>query len=188
MELPVNRIEELYHKTVNLRKEFVAELRSQPLAIDPAAYAFVEGGTDTSLANLFGEHADLIVVHNMGISCKYCTLWADGINGLRTRIESRCALVLMNADPPDVQAAVALERGWTLRMIHDAGGVFTQALGFASLTNGKLELSPGFSTLHKDSNGAITRVGFDFFGPGDMYMPVFPMFELLKDGVGNWVP
>lgn len=128
MELPVNRIEELYRKTVNLRKEFVAELRSQPLAIDPTAYAFVEGGT------------------------------------------------------------VALERGWTLRMIHDAGGVFTQALGFASLTNGKLELSPGFSTLHKDANGAITRVGFDFFGPGDMYMPVFPMFELLKDGVGNWVP
>ena len=33
------------------------------------------------LSQLFGDKASLFVIHNMGASCPYCTLWADGFNG-----------------------------------------------------------------------------------------------------------
>jgi predicted dithiol-disulfide oxidoreductase (DUF899 family) len=33
-------------------------------------------------SQLFGTHSDVIVVHNMGQSCRYCTMWADGFNGI----------------------------------------------------------------------------------------------------------
>ena len=41
------------------------------------------------LSELFGEHDDLVIIHNMGASCRYCTLWADGFSGyLRLRFIS----------------------------------------------------------------------------------------------------
>ncbi|HEY4822831.1 MAG TPA: hypothetical protein VIH83_04000 [Candidatus Bathyarchaeia archaeon] len=39
-----------------------------------------EGGK-AALSTLFGKKDDLILVHNMGRSCPYCTMWADGFNG-----------------------------------------------------------------------------------------------------------
>ncbi len=188
MNLDVNPLESLYHRTVALRKEFVAALRANPQVVDPSLYTFIEHGATKNLADLFGDQRDLVVIHNMGKQCKYCTLWADGLNGLLRQITSRTAMVVMNADDPAVQHAVAAERGWNHRMVHDAGGAFAVALGFGSLTDGKLSLTPGYSSFYKDTDGTITRIGFDFFGPGDMYMPVFPMFELLKDGANGWQP
>ena len=32
------------------------------------------------LSQLFGTKKDLILVHNMGKSCPYCTMWAEGVN------------------------------------------------------------------------------------------------------------
>ena len=37
-------------------------------------------GATVKLSSLFNGKRYLIVVHNMGKSCPYCTLWADGIN------------------------------------------------------------------------------------------------------------
>ena len=34
------------------------------------------------LSDLFGDADDLILIHNMGKGCPYCTLWADGFNGV----------------------------------------------------------------------------------------------------------
>ncbi|HLP28180.1 MAG TPA: DUF899 family protein [Candidatus Didemnitutus sp.] len=170
------------------RKQLVAALRSTPIAIDPSAYELSEGGSSTSLTDLFGDRQDLIVVHNMGKSCVYCTLWADGLNGMLPHIDSGASIVLMNRDLPEVQKEFAESRGWTFRMIRDNNGAFTKAMGFATDSEKGLSLMPGFSTFHRDENGTITRIGYDFFGPGDTYMPIFPMFELLKDGGAQWQP
>src|SRR5690349_290747 len=35
-----------------------------------------------ALSSLFAGKKDLIVIHNMGKGCRYCTLWADGFNGI----------------------------------------------------------------------------------------------------------
>jgi predicted dithiol-disulfide oxidoreductase (DUF899 family) len=59
------------------------------------------------LSDLFGEHEDLIVIHNMGVSCPYCTLWADGFNGLIRHLEDRAAFVMVSPDPPDIQKEFA---------------------------------------------------------------------------------
>ena len=38
---------------------------------------------------------DLIVIHNMGASCPYCTLWADGFNGIYDHLADRAAFVAL---------------------------------------------------------------------------------------------
>jgi predicted dithiol-disulfide oxidoreductase (DUF899 family) len=179
---------EIFKRQAALRTELVDLLRSQPQVIPADMYTFTENGRVVGLNELFGERRDLVVIHNMGASCRYCTLWADGFNGLLPHIESRTAIVLMNRDAPDDARRFAEGRGWGFRMVRDDAGAFTRDMGFAEEANGGLSLWPGYSTFHRADDGTITRIGFDGFGPGDVYMPVFPLFELLKDGDAGWQP
>ena len=43
-------------------------------------YVFDTQAGKTNLLELFGDHDQLLVIHNMGQACRYCTLWADGLN------------------------------------------------------------------------------------------------------------
>src|SRR5213595_1729644 len=62
-------------KIAQLRKH-----RTQNLEQD---YAFSgPNNSQDRLSELFGKHEDLILIHNMGAGCMYCTMWADGLNGL----------------------------------------------------------------------------------------------------------
>lgn len=54
----------------------------------------------TTLADLFGDNDKLLVVHNMGRTCPYCTLWADGFIGLLPHIETRSGFVIVSPDDP----------------------------------------------------------------------------------------
>lgn len=181
-------LDRLVKNVLEARKAFVAALRSDPQVVDASTFSFTEGGVPRNLADFFGDQDDLIVIHNMGKSCVYCTLWADGLNGAIDHLKSRSALVLMNRDKTETQNDFAKERGWKYRMIRDEDGAFTLLMGFASQEGNKISLMPGYSTFHRDSDGTITRVGFDYFGPGDVYMPVFPMLELLHDPDAKWEP
>jgi len=49
-----------------------------------------EGG-NTALSALLKDKKDLIVIHNMGRQCPYCTMWADGFNGQLAHLEDRAA-------------------------------------------------------------------------------------------------
>jgi len=60
-----------------------------------------------SLAGLFGRKDDLVVIHNMGSSCPYCTLWADGFNGLYDHLANRAAFALSSPDAPAAQKRFA---------------------------------------------------------------------------------
>ncbi len=181
-------MEDIYKRTLALRSEMVELLRSNSFAVNPAEYALTESGNPVYLDSLFGTMKDLVVIHNMGRSCRYCTLWADGLNGLLNHLQSRTAIVLVNRDPDDVQIEFAQQRGWGFRVLRDTDGHFTKQMGFAVEADGDVSLWPGYSTFHRNETGTITRVGFDMFGPGDMYMPVFPMFELLEHGLHGWEP
>lgn len=59
-------------------------------------------GRDVKLSRLFGKNNDLILVHNMGRQCPYCTLWADGFNGLVKHLEDRASFVVVSPDPPEI--------------------------------------------------------------------------------------
>lgn len=46
--------------------------------------------------------------------------------------------------------------------------------------------SRGWKFRMASSEGSIRRVGRDFFGPGDRYLSIFHMFEMLEGGTGEW--
>ena len=142
-------------------------------------------GNEVEFASLFGDKDDLIVVHNMGQGCRYCTLWADGFNGYFPHLENRAAFVLVSPDAPEKMAKFAEGRGWRFRMFSNHGGTFTRDMGFENENGGPL---PGVSTFHRDANGKITRVSRAFFGPGDEFCAVWPLFDMLRDGVNGWEP
>lgn len=137
------------------------------------------------LSQLFGKQRDLIVVHNMGVSCNYCTLWADGFVGLQPHLESRAALVVISPDPVDVQRSFARSRGWTFRMVSARGTPFLADMGF---TDGAGDPMPGTSTFQRQDDGAIVRIQRAEFGPGDQFCAAWHLFDLLADGVGDWQP
>lgn len=167
-------------------KKRIGELRQQMPAEAVEDYQLLGmGGRQTRLSDLFGEHDDLIVVHNMGKGCSYCTLWADGFVGLLPHLENRAAFVISSPDDPETQQAFAESRGWRFPMVSVKESAFARDMGFMK---GEGEYWPGYSTFHREADGRIVRVGKDFFGPGDDYCALWPMFDLLSDGPNGWQP
>ena len=111
--------------------ELRSEMRDVQAHIEPdpvADHTFETITGKVQLSELFGTHKDLFVVHNMGASCSYCTLWADGYNGLVPHIESRAAFVVVSPDKPAAQAAFAKKRGWGFRLVSDPDSGFAKAM------------------------------------------------------------
>ena len=133
----------------------------------------------------FGGHDELLLVHNMGTTCAYCTLWADGFVGLLPHLTRRSAVALLTPDPPEVQRAFAAARGWPFAMVSDPTRAVARALGFA--TEGGPSL-PGVSALRRSADGSLVRTGRAEFGPGDDFCAVWPLFDLLEGGAGVWAP
>src|SRR3981081_249191 len=109
------------------------QLRKVQAEIEPqevADYEFQTLKGKISLSELFGDHKDLMVVHNMGVSCPACTLWADGYNGVHQHVVSRAAFVVSSPDPPDVQQKFAASRGWVFPMVRHMGSSFAADMGY----------------------------------------------------------
>jgi predicted dithiol-disulfide oxidoreductase (DUF899 family) len=181
-------IEQLFQEIQTKRNQIIELLKQNPEQIEKQ-YSFIDWSNQrVQLADLFGEKDDLIVIHNMGKGCVYCTLWADEINGVREHLANRASLVVINPNTPEVQKEFAASRGWQFKMLSDKDMDFTFDMGFAMEKDGKRYAQPGFSTFHRDALGTITRIGYDEFGPGDQYSSVWHFFDLLKDGSNEWEP
>ena len=141
-------------------------------------------GTIT-LDALFGAKEDLLVIHNMGASCSYCTLWADGLSGLLAHIEDRTDFVVVSPDIPSAQSRIASFRFWNFRMASDAEGTFTREMGFLTEDG---NYWPGVSAFKRGEDGTIVRTGSTYFGPGDDFCAVWPLFDLLEGGDQGWQP
>jgi predicted dithiol-disulfide oxidoreductase (DUF899 family) len=137
------------------------------------------------LSQLFGAKSELMLIHNMGKKCVYCTLWADGLNGFVKHLENRAAFVLTSPDEPNTQAAFARDRGWTFRMYSTANSSFTHDMGFEPEPG---NFWPGVSFFRKDADGKIYRTARDMFGPGDIYCSVWHLLDLLPNGTNDWEP
>jgi predicted dithiol-disulfide oxidoreductase (DUF899 family) len=145
-------------------------------------------GAGVRLSELFGASRDLLVVHNMGQRCPYCTLWADGFASLYKHLANRCAFVLTTPDEPAVAGAFASARGWTFPIISHAGTSFAQDLGYKGEEHTYGSYKPGVSGLRKRDDGTITRIATRPFGPGDDFCSLWPMLDLLEGGAGEWAP
>jgi predicted dithiol-disulfide oxidoreductase (DUF899 family) len=166
-------------------QEKIAQLRKQLARPTVQDYMFIgPNNTQVSLSSLFDKKEDLIVIHNMGASCAYCTMWADGFNGLLPHLEDRAAFVVISPDDPKTQQRFAQQRGWKFTMLSSKGTSFRQDMGYQS---GE-DVLPGVSAFHKNADGSITHVSHAPFGPGDNFCAVWHLFDLLLKGRDGWEP
>ncbi|MDX9858718.1 MAG: DUF899 family protein [candidate division Zixibacteria bacterium] len=171
-------LEKMKNKVLKLRRKISGEqVEDHPLRD--------KGGETVRLSSLFGNNDDLIVVHNMGKHCRWCTLWADGLNGLYDHLASRASFVVVSNDPHDVMKKFAEGRNWRFKILSGAGSPFSKAMGYMH-DDGSPQ--PGVSTFHRDKDGTIRRVAHTWFGPGDDFCAVWPIFDMLQDGVNGWEP
>jgi predicted dithiol-disulfide oxidoreductase (DUF899 family) len=163
------------------------EMRALRAAVEPDEvrdYEFATPRGPVRLLDLFGPKHDLIVIHNMGASCPYCTLWADGYNGIYHHLAERAAFVVSSPDPPDVQQAFAAGRGWRFPMVSHLASTFATDMGYRSESGRWL---PGVSVFKKDS-GRILRVSDAPCDIGDDFCALWHLFELLPEGAQGFRP
>ena len=144
-------------------------------------YVFKDVKEEVKLSELFGKKDELVLIHNMGSHCTYCTMWADGFNGVLPHLEDRAAFVVVSSDSPALQSKFAKSRNWKFKMV-SAEISFAKAMGFFSKG-----FMPGVSVFQK-KGGKIYRVAKDYFGPGDKYCGVWHLFSLLPKGSDKWEP
>lgn len=163
------------------QKADLAKLRrkSKPQPVSDFILTTLDG-SDVKISELFGKKSELILVHNMGSSCPYCTLWADGFNGLLPHLENRAAFVIETPEAPRAIKAFRKNRKWNFNMVSSKGSSFRKEMGYQN-ENG--DVAPGVSTFVKKGS-KIYRVADTEFGPGDNYCPAWDLFDLLPKK--NW--
>lgn len=158
-------------------------LRRETEPTEVADYAFQTCEGQTSLSALFGNREQLLVIHNMGQGCRYCTLWADGFNGFVAHLESAFAVVLVSKDPPLLQREFANARGWRFRLASHGGGPYIHE---QSVIPGERNM-PG-AVVYQKRDGRIMRQNAATFGPGDLYCSMWGLLGLAGLDESSWTP
>jgi predicted dithiol-disulfide oxidoreductase (DUF899 family) len=178
------------HQKLDQHRQRIAELREEMRALQQAVeseavaeYTFATTNGPTRLSELFGDKDDLIVIHNMGTTCAYCTLWADGFNGVAPHLENRAAFVVSSPDSPEQQEQFARARGWRFRMVSHRGSSFATDMGYGEPGRWR----PGISVFERH-DGRVHRVSDQQLGPGDDLCSVWHMFDMFRDGAKGWSP
>lgn len=159
------------------------ELRGQSAGEETPNYPFQTLQGDTSLLELFADSDNLLVIHNMGQGCRYCTLWADGFNGLVPHLESAMSVVLVSRDTPEVQRRFANSRGWRFRLASHGGGPYVRE---QTVLEG-MDNMPGAVAYRRDGD-KILRMNSCVFGPGDLYCSMWGLLALTGISQAQWTP
>src|SRR6516165_10524291 len=119
-----------YRRQISDLRGKIRELQqsAEPQAVMDYTFATPDG--PVRLSQVFGDKASLFVVHNMGAGCPYCTLWADGFNGVFEHLRNRAAFVLSSPDAPQKQQKFAQARGWRFPMVSCQSTTFPQDMGY----------------------------------------------------------
>ena len=165
-------------------QEKLAVLKRKAPRVAVEDYTLQTPGGPVLLSAFFEGKRDLIVVHNMGRSCRYCTLWADGLNGVYPHLADRAGFVVVSPDAAAVQKKFAESRGWRFPMASGRGSTFIEDMGFLPAPD---EPRPGVSTFRRVGR-KIVRVASAPFGPSDPFCAVWHLFALLADGIDDWQP
>jgi predicted dithiol-disulfide oxidoreductase (DUF899 family)/predicted enzyme related to lactoylglutathione lyase len=173
-----DKISVLEQEILQKKAELVALKKAVP-EIKVENYLFSLPNNETiSLEALFGDSNELFIVHNMGKSCSYCTMWADGFNGIYHHLIKKAPFVVTSPDTPDVQEDFAASRGWKFPIVSTQNTTFKEDFGFAK--DGYYY--PGVSTFRKDKDGNIYHHAKTALGPGDDYCAVWHLLDLLPSG------
>ena len=146
-------------------------------------YTFETQNGSTTLLDLFGDQDTLMLIHNMGQGCRWCTVWADGFNGFLPHLESALSVVLVSKDAPDTQRQFANSRGWRFQLASHGGGSYIQEQSAQSGVNNM----PGVVVYERDGD-TINRKNSAVFGPGDLYCSLWHLLALAGMGEGEFTP
>ena len=146
-------------------------------------YNFQTQHGETTLLDLFADKDKLLMIHNMGQGCRYCTLWADGFNGFLPHLESVMSVVLTSKDDPDTQRRMANNRGWRFRLASHGGGAYIQEQSAQAGANNM----PG-AVVYERHGKVITRRAASVFGPGDLYCSAWNLLGLAGIDEEEWHP
>jgi predicted dithiol-disulfide oxidoreductase (DUF899 family) len=181
---PEQELYQLSDELMKLRAK-AAELRRKIPAVEVQDYSLTGmSGEKVKLSEIFGYQDELILIHNMGRTCRSCTLWADGLNGFTKHFENRAAFALTSPDNYEIARKFSMERGWMFKIFSTEGTSFKRDMGFADISG---EPQPGVSIFKKEPDGRIIHVTKDYFGPGDDYCSIWHFFDLLPSGK-EWEP
>jgi len=159
------------------------ELRLASPATEVANYEFDTLEGKCTLRDLFGDKDLLLVIHNMGQGCRYCTLWADGLNGFVPHLESAMSVVLVSKDEPEKQRRFANSRGWRFRLASHMGGSYIQD---QTVMEGADNM-PGAVVYERQGDKMMRKNGC-VFGPGDLYCSIWGLLGLAGLGEKDWTP
>lgn len=170
-------IEKLEEELLQKKKQ-LASLKHNLDPVKVEDYLFKNAdNNEVKLSELFGEQRYLITIHNMGQGCKFCTMWANGFEGIYRHFADKAGFVLVNHDSLEKQKAFAEKQGWTFPMYNASDSSFTKDLGFKD----DKSLWPGVSTFRKNDDGAIELIAQSMFGPGDDFCSVWHFYDLLPE-------
>jgi predicted dithiol-disulfide oxidoreductase (DUF899 family) len=180
-----DRIHEIQLEIMKLKQSLAKEIAERtPEQVEDWELKNTDGSA-VKLSDLFGDKRELLVIHNMGRGCNYCSLWGDAMIGIADHLKQRCGFVLCSNDPSEVINEFRQLRGWKYPCVSGNGSGFAKAMGYMS-DEGSPE--PGVSAFHKEDDGSIVRTGHASFGPGDDFCGVWPMLDLLRGGIAGWEP
>ncbi|MES2921728.1 MAG: DUF899 family protein [Verrucomicrobiota bacterium] len=162
----------------------LAKLRQEITdVVEVPNYTFETTTGTTDLTSLFCGKQILFAIHNMGQGCRYCTLWADGLNGFLPHLEDKFSVVLLSKDSPEGQQRFAHSRNWRFRMASHGGGAY---IAEQTVTPGEVNM-PGI-VCYQLEDGKITRKGSAGFGPGDLFCSLWHILSLAGIGEEDWTP
>ncbi len=169
-----NQIFELTQKLEKLRKDAV------PIAVKNYAFQNLDG--TVHLLDLFAGKDVLFAIHNMGQGCRYCTTWADGINGFLQHLESQFSVVLLSKDKPELQRQFANSRGWRFRMASHQGSDYIKEQDVGEGSN-----APGL-VCYTRKGEEIYKKNFSIFGPGDQFCSMWNILSLAGQSAETFTP
>ena len=157
-----------------VRDELSRERRELPWEHVRKQYAFESAHGRETLADLFGEHSQLIVYHFMfapdwEIGCRGCSFWADNFNGIIPHLKARnVSLVAVSRAPLEKLQAQARRFGWTFKWVSSAGNDFNfdYNVSFSPQTLAAGEALYNYATRKLDSSTEMPGISA-FFKDGD---------------------
>ena len=172
-------------KEIEEKKKELIELRKQVPAVPVEDYELTKAdGSKVKLSELFGEYDEMLLIHNMGTGCSYCTLWADGFNSFWPYFKTKSAFVLASPDPVHKMAQFVGSREWDYPCVSIHDTTLTKDFGF----DAEFGTWPGVTAIKKHTDGSMTRHAQAHFGPGDDYCSLWGLVDLLPSGVNGWEP
>ncbi len=185
MTNPSEKLAQLQKEIAEKQKEVLALLKTKNETDIANLTLQDQSGKNITVSELMGESRQMMIIHNMGKSCVYCTLWADGFTGVFEHMKNRIPTIFVSPDDPQTQKEFAESRGWNFDMYSANESTLLETINFKNEKGGAM---PGVSIFTKEGD-QVFQTARDYFGPGDKYCSVWHLFDLLEDNEEvKWSP